>query len=168
MAKKNWGLIILGIVIFAVIVGAGIIGTFGYIVYRQMDVQAVTLPSPDEEFAKALAAFEGKVPFIELPAGFAEGAAVVHREQMAAQPTPLTGLRVLAWDPQEQKLVRLLLPMWLLRLSGHRGVNLSNHDVPLSAGMNLNVTADELERHGPGLILDFTSSGRERVLVWAE
>ena len=85
MAKKNWGLIILGIVIFAVIVGAGIIGTFGYIVYRQMDVQTVDLASPDEEFAKALARFEGQVPFIELPAGPGEGAPVVHREQMAAR-----------------------------------------------------------------------------------
>jgi hypothetical protein len=168
MAKKNWGLIILGIVIFTVIVGVGVIGTVGYIVYRQMDIRTAILPSPDEEFAKTLATFQGQVPFIELPAGFVEGAAIVHREQMAAKPTPLTGLRVLAWDPQEKKLVRLMLPMWLLRLSGHRGVNLSNRDVPLSADMNLNVTADELERHGPGLILNFTITRGARVLVWAE
>jgi hypothetical protein len=45
---------------------------------------------------------------------------------------------------------------------------LSNRDTPLSADMSLNVTADELERHGPGLILDYTTPGGERVLVWAE
>jgi len=168
MAKKSWGLIILGIVIFVVIVGAGVIGTFGYIVYRQMDVQTSDLASPDEEFAKALAKFEGQVPFIELSAQFGEGAPVVHREQMGGQATQLTGLRVLVWDPHEKKLVRLMLPIWLLRLSGNRGVDLSNHDVPLGANVRLQVTAEEIERHGPGLILDFTSSGRERVLVWAE
>jgi hypothetical protein len=168
MAKQRWGLIILGIVIFVVIVGVGVIGTFGYIVYRQMDVQTVATASPEEEFSKARARFEGQVPFIELPAGVEEAAPIVHRDQMAKEATPLTGLRVLAWGPQDKKLVRLTLPMWLLRLSGRRGVHLSNRDAPLSADMNLNVSADEIERHGPGLILDFTTRTGERVLVWAE
>jgi hypothetical protein len=168
MAKKNWGLIILGIVIFAVIVGAGVIGTLGYIVYRQMDVQTINLASPDEEFTKAVTKFEGQVPFIEVPVGHEEGLPVVHREQMAAQATPLTGLRVLAWDPREKKLVRLMLPMWLLRLTGNRGVDLSNRDTSLSADVRLHVTADEIERHGPGLILNITTTSGERVLVWAE
>lgn len=168
MAKKSWGLIILGIVIFVVIVGAGIIGTFGYIVYRQMDVQTVANQSPDAEFAKERARFAGQVPFIELPAGLEEAAPIVHREQMGKEPTPLTGLRILAWGPRDRKLVRLMLPMWLLRLSGRQGVHLSNRDTPFTADMSLHVTADELERHGPGLILDFTTPHGERVLVWAE
>jgi hypothetical protein len=168
MAKKSWGLIILGIVILAVIVGVGVIGTAGYIVYRQMDIRTDTLPSPDEEFAKALETLKGQVPFIELSARPGEGTVVVHRDQMAAQATPIAGLRILAWDPHEKKLVRFTLPMWLLRLTGRRGVNLSDHDVPLSTDMNLHVTADEIERHGPGLILNFATTGGERVLVWAE
>jgi hypothetical protein len=168
MAKKNWGLIILGIVIFVIIVGAGVIGTFGYIVYRQMDVQTANVQAPDEEFARALKKFEGQVAFIELPEGLGPGTLVVHREQMAREPASLTGLRVLAWGPRDKKLVRLTLPMWLLRLSGRQGVSLSDRDVPLSANMNLRVTADELERHGPGLILNFTTTTGERVLVWAE
>ena len=63
--KKNWGLIILGIVIFVVIVGAGLIATIGFVMYRQMDVQTVATNSPEEEFRKARARFEGQVPFIE-------------------------------------------------------------------------------------------------------
>jgi hypothetical protein len=168
MAKKSWGLIILGIVIFVVIVGVGVIGTFGYIVYRQMDVQTVQAQSPDQEFAKERARFEGQAPFIELPAGAGEGALVVHREQMAKEPTTLIGLRILAWGPRDRKLVRLTLPMWLLRLSGTRGVHLSNRDTPFDNDMSLNVTAEELERHGPGLILDFTTPHGERILIWAE
>jgi hypothetical protein len=58
--------------------------------------------------------------------------------------------------------------MWLLRLSGNRGVDLSNSDTPLTTSVRLHVTADELERHGPGLILDLTTPSGERVLVWAE
>ncbi len=168
MAKRNWGLIVLGIVIFTVIVGIGVVGTVGYIIYRQMDVQTVSLPSPEEEFAKTLAKFEGQLPFIELPLGPEEGLPVVHREQMAKEPTPLTGLRVLAWGPRDKKLVRLTLPMWLVRLSGNRGVDLSDRDTPLSTSVRLHVTAEEIERHGPGLILDLKTPGGERVLVWAE
>ena len=168
MAKKNWWWIVLGVVVFVVIVGIGAIGTFGYILYRQMDIQTVATESPEEEFAKARARFEGQVPFVELPGSHGSGEVVVHREQMAKEPTTLTALRVLAWGPQERKLVRLSLPMWLLRLTGRHGVQLSNRDTPFGADMRLNVTTDELERHGPGLILDYTTPGGERILVWAE
>ncbi len=168
MAKKSWGLIVLGIVIFVVVVGVGVIGTFGYIVYRQMDVRSVPAQSPDEDFAKEKARFADQVPFIEIPAGDLESTPIVHREQMAKEPTTLNSLQVLAWGPRDKKLVRLTLPMWLLRLSGSRGVHLSNRDAPLSSDMSLNVTAEELERHGPGLILDITTPHGERVLVWAE
>jgi len=168
MAKKSWWWIVLGVVIFVVIVGVGAIGTFGYIVYRQMDIQTVTSESPEEEFGKARARFEGQVPFVELPAVHGSGEPIVHREQMAKEPTPLTALRVLAWGPRDRKLVRLSLPMWLLRLTGRQGVHVSNRDTPFGTDMSLNVTTEELERHGPGLILDYTTSGGERILVWAE
>lgn len=168
MAKKKWLWIVLGIVVFVVIVGIGAIGTFGYLVYRQMDIQTVAVESPEGEFRTARARFEGQVPFVELPESFESGRVIVHREQMAKEPTPLTALRVLAWGPRDRKLVRLSLPMWLLRLTGRHGVHLSNRDTAFGADMRLNVTADEIERHGPGLILDYTTPGGERVLVWAE
>jgi hypothetical protein len=34
--------------------------------------------------------------------------------------------------------------------------------------MRLNLTADDLERRGPGLILDHKEASGERVLVWAQ
>lgn len=167
--KKNWGLIILGIVIFVVIVGAGIIATVGYVIYRQMDLQTVATESPEEEFKTARARFEGQVPFIELRGGLDADEPVVHREQIGKVPVPLTGLRVLAWAPRDRKLVRFTLPLWMLRLGGgsHR-IRLSGREASLNSDVSLNVTADELERRGPGLILDYTTPSGERVLVWAE
>jgi hypothetical protein len=166
--KKNWGLIILGIVIFVVIVGAGFIATIGYVMYRQMDIQTVTTDSPEEEFKKARARFEGQVPFIELPAGLDTDEAIVHREQIGKEPVALTGLRVLAWAPRDHKLVRLTLPFWMLRLGGGHRIRLSGREAALSSDVSLNVTAEELERRGPGLILDYVTPRGERLLVWAE
>lgn len=69
------------------------------------------------------------------------------------------------WNPRERELVRASLPSWLLRLrSGpiQLGHDLSgSHDRP-------RLTATALERHGPGLLADFTTPSGERVLVWAE
>lgn len=166
--KKNWGLIILGIVIFVVIVGAGLIATIGFVMYRQMDVQTVATNSPEEEFRKARARFEGQVPFIELPADRHGGDAIVHREQFGKNRVPLTGLRVLAWEPRDRKLVRLTLPFWMLRLGGGHRIRLSGREAALGSDVSLNVTADDLERRGPGLILDYATPRGERLLVWAE
>ncbi len=166
--KKNWGLIILGIAIFVVIVGADLIATLGFVMYRQMDIQTVATDSPEEEFGKARARFGGQVPFIELPADRHGGEAVVHREQIGQHPVTLTGLRVLAWEPRDHKLVRLTLPFWMLRLGGGHRIRLSGREAALSSDVSLDVTADELERHGPGLILDYATPRGERVLVWAE
>lgn len=168
MAKKtNWGLIILGVVIFAVIVGAGLIATFGFVMYRQLDIQTAAVESPEEEFKSARSRFEGQTPFIELPQDGATSP-VVHREQIGAQPVPLTGLRVLAWDPQERKLVRFTIPFWLLRFTGGNNVRLSSREMSFDSDIRLNVSAADLERRGPGLILDYTAGKGERVLVWAE
>jgi len=82
------------------------------------------------------------------------------------QATPLAGLHVLVWDPHEKNSYDDAADVAAAAL-GQRGVDLSNHDVPLGANVRLQVTrGDRAPR--PGLILDFTSSGRERVLVWAE
>jgi hypothetical protein len=168
MAKKKWGLIVLGIVIFVVIVCVGAVGIVGFLTYRQMDVHTTTTASPDEEFAKALAPFEGQAPFIDLPARRGEGTPVVHREQEGKEPIPLSTLHILAWDPGEKKLVRLSLPFWILRLGGNRPIRMNSGQGFLDANVRLDVTVEEIERHGPGLILNYTAPRGERVVVWAQ
>ena len=73
---------------------------------------------------------------------------------------------MLAWDPGERALADVTLPMWLLRLKsgpiqlGGYVTGMDDHGVRL--------TADEIARMGPGVILDLTTPTGERVLLSAQ
>lgn len=168
MAAKRWGLIVLGIVIFVVVVGVGLIVTAGYLFSRQVEVQTVSTESPDAEFDKTLAQFEGQKPYIEIPSPSDDTPPTVHHEQEKAQAQPLNTIHLLVWDPGERKVTRVNLPYWIVRLRGNRPLNLSSRQSGFRSGVRLQVTPEQIERHGPGLILDLNTRTGERVLVWVD
>ncbi len=170
MAKKrSWGLIILGVVLFLLVVGAGLAVTAGYLLYRQFDVETVSTSTPDEEFETVIARFEGREPFIEINR---EGPPTVHRENQQPQPTPLSKLNVLVWEPREDRLVRFSVPFWLVRLTGGKGFTVGDRhgdeDGFVFGNVHVKVTAADLEKFGPGLIVNHQEKDGERVLVWTE
>jgi hypothetical protein len=164
MAMKKWVPIVAGIVIFVVIVGLGLVAGTVYLVTRQVGVQ--TMPSAEaggEEFEKLRVALAGQTPFIELPADFG-GKAVVHRELETQGAGKISVVHVRVWEPRDKKLVRVDLPMWTLRLMG-------NKPMTIEAGgsrVPMRVTATDIERRGPGLLIDHTGRRGERLLVWSE
>ena len=164
--KKNWLLIILGIVIFVVIVGIAVIAGGLYWMYRQMGVSTTTTQDPTPVFEEARAPFKGQQPYIEMSFDNDEERAVVHHELEKPEKTTVNRLRVLVYDPDDNRLVRLQIPFWLVRLGG------GNKHISLDAGnvhgVRLSITPDDLERRGPGLILDQQTRGGQRLLVWAE
>ena len=165
--KKNWVLIVLGIVILVVILAvAGVVG-FGYFMYRQMDISTTTTGNPEQEFADLRARFEGQVPYVELSPG-EEEKAVVHHELEKPTRTPLKHVRMVIYDEREHRLVRMTLPFWLLRLGGNKPINLNPRGTGSGLGFRLRITCEDLERRGPGLIVDVTGRRGERVIAWAE
>ncbi len=167
--KKNWLLIVLGIVIFVVIVGIAAVVGFGFWMYRQMGVTTVDTRDPDPMFEEARAPFKGQVPYIQLATNSDEERAVVHHELEKPEKTRLSRLRIVAYDPGKNQLVRLQLPFWVVRLggSGHT-FRLHAENTPFASGVELSVTPDDLERRGPALILDQKLRDGVRVLVWSE
>ncbi len=166
MAAKRWVLITVGVAILLVIVGVGVVGTMGYLAYKQTAVQTVSMESPDAEFAKARARFEGQAPYIDFTDKDGVEMPVIHHDQEKAR-TALTTVHLLAWGPRDRKLARIAFPFWLLRLTGSRGVQLSGGS-SWENTVRLHVTAEEIERHGPGLLIDHETPHGERILVWAE
>ena len=75
-----------------------------------------------------------------------------------------THLWVLAWDPNDERLVKVSLPFWLLRL-GRRNVEISSGGFDLE---QLNLDVQELERVGPMLVIDHRATSGERVLIWTQ
>ncbi|MCX6549467.1 MAG: hypothetical protein NTY02_00415 [Acidobacteria bacterium] len=167
MAKKaSWGLIILGIAVFVVIVGVGIVGVAGYVLYQQFAFQATTASesTAKQEFEKAMAQFDGQRPFLVIQ----DGEPVVSEEKGPNAGKPIEALHILVWTPDEGKIVRLNMPFWLLRMTKGRPIKLGSGDGEGSSHVRLKITAEDLERRGPGLILDHKEASGDRVLVWAQ
>ena len=68
VTARKWIPIVVGIVIFVMVVGAGLVGGLIYVVTRQVKVQTMSASGGQEEFDRLLASMAGQKPFIELPA----------------------------------------------------------------------------------------------------
>jgi hypothetical protein len=168
MAVKKWIPIVAGIVIFVVIVGLGLVAGAVYLFTRQVGVQTMaSAEAGGEEFEKLRGALAGQTALIELPPEDGDGEAVVHRE-LATHPTgQVSVLHVRVWAPRDRKLVRVDLPMWTLRLMGSKPITINTGHGSFG-GVPLRVTAEDIDRRGPGLIIDHTARRGERLLVWSE
>ena len=82
-------------------------------------------------------------------------------------PTSPKELLLLAWKPEEARLVHVTLPFWMLRLGNHHHVRISG-DGPGFDLERLNLDPDELERIGPAIVMDFRGQDGVRVLVWTQ
>ncbi len=165
---KTWiwvaaALLVVGIIGFVALVGAGF-----FFVARQVKTEPASRESAARAFATARARFEGREPIIQIRR---EGGVVntrVTREPPAdASGSPLESMHVMVWDPKEGRIVRVTLPFWLLRLSNRGSIHFSSDRANLSLE-HLNLTADDLEKYGPALIVDQEMPSGERVLIWTQ
>jgi len=167
MSKKtSWAVIIVAASAFVLIVGVGLVGVVGYVIYQQFAFQAksATEMSADEEFAEIVGKFEGQKPYLVIK----DGEPVVSDAPAAAPGKPVEALHIIVWDPDERKVIKLNMPFWLLRMTKGQPIKISSNDDPDGQSVKLQITADDLERRGPGLILDHREASGERVLVWAQ
>ncbi len=74
-------------------------------------------------------------------------------------------LRVLAWNPDEGRLARIALPLWVVRVGHHKIDFLRDESLDFE---QLNLDVDELERIGPALILDYRTPLGARILIWTQ
>jgi hypothetical protein len=167
MAKKtSWAVIIVGISAFVLVVGVILVSVVGYVIYQQFAFQAKTATEmgADEEFAAVVAKFEGQKPYLVIR----HGEAVVSDEPAASPGKPVEALHIIVWDPEDRKVVKLSMPFWLLRMTKGQPIKISPDDELGGEAMKLRITAEDLERRGPGLILDHREASGQRVLVWAQ
>jgi hypothetical protein len=137
------------------------VATGAYIIYTHTAAQFIDAAAGDAQIAGQRAQFAGQEPLIELRG---VDNPQVHRHPEAPRREVAT-LHVLSYDPRARKLVRVDIPGWLLRVvSAHGAIRLAN--LEMFNDDRDRVTLEDLERHGPGLIVE--AQGRSHVLVWTE
>lgn len=153
-------------VALALALGAGAIAgftIFGVLTYRAVTVEQADAAAALRRFAAIRAATGGGAPLLTLDQ---TGRVARRQEPPAGGRARPTRLGVVAYRAHEQRLVTADIPFWFFKLKGPaaqfavRGTGLDFE--------RLQITAADLERHGPAVIVDHAYADGNRLLVWTE
>jgi hypothetical protein len=164
--RKTWISIVVASIVLIGIFAVAVVGGTAYFFSRHIRTEAAESDAAAREFDAARQRFAGQQPLIEIRG---RDEAIVHRERIpAAMPaTKLDTLRVLVYDSDAGKLVHVSIPFWLVRLAPSKNLSFINNGVDFDSD-RLRLSVDDLERRGPGLILDHADRRNSQVLIWAE
>jgi hypothetical protein len=169
--KKTILAIVGAVVVVVILFVVAAVGGVAYFVRSHMNTQQVSSETASDEFARTRAHFAGQHPMIERNSrpGDADDddRYVIHHPEAGASHAALQSLHALAYDRRKEHLVRINVPFWLLRMapSGKGFSFMNDSDIDLG---RTRLTVEDLERHGPGLILDTHDRHNADVLVWVE
>ncbi|MFQ5669105.1 MAG: hypothetical protein ACE5HD_01140 [Acidobacteriota bacterium] len=150
------------------VLAVGGLGVFWFLLESWSDLQTATSEAAGRAFADSLARAGGGIPYLEIAAA---GDVQVHRELEREAPVSLRTLHLLVWQPDSGRLLRIAFPFWFVRAKMTRSLNLGTLASALARDwkhLDLRVTEDDLERRGPGLVLDQTRADGARILLWTE
>jgi len=80
------------------------------------------------------------------------------------RPGPAHELNVLAYDRDESRLVRVSLPMWMVRNLEDEEIELDGHD-RMEGTLRRHLRLRDIEEAGPGLLIE-VEERESQVLVW--
>lgn len=165
--RKTWISILIASVVIVGFLAVAAVGGTAYFIYRHVHTQFTPTENAEQQFAQTRARFAGQPPLIEIGK---DAEPLLHREVIpkTMPATKLATLRVLAYDTRARKLVNVSIPMWLLRMAPSNTFSFLNDNGIDFDSDRVRLTLDDLERRGPGLILDQAARRGSQVLVWTE
>ena len=150
------------IAIAVVVAGFAILaGTGAYYVMRHLETKTVSETEAKPDFDAVRARFKDRPAMIEI-SNLKAGDVKIQRE-----PHPggrrASIMHVLSFNKDDGKLLSTDMPLWLMRFSSlnvlsHLGV----------APERFRLTAEEVMRFGPGIVVDYRQPGENPVLIWVE
>ena len=165
MKIPRWAQVLIGVAIVAVFLGIGAIIAVTAWFSQNLVVNSSNAQQTDDEFEKVRQRFKGQPPLLEMQDGVARYVAT-RPEAASSEPRQLTTLHILAWDADDEKLASVNVPWWVLRLKSGP-IRFSSYASGFDDG-GVKLTPQDIEKHGPGIILDTTGRHGERVILWAE
>jgi hypothetical protein len=152
-------LLVAGVVVVAFV---ALVGRGAYIVLHNLSITSSTASAAALQFDQLRRRFPERTPLIQIDDPMRARVRVNHPPRTAPL-THVDGFEMLVWKADDQELTHTKAPLWMMRLST---MNLLS-EAGLVPG-SLRLTVDDVERYGPGVIIDFTSPKGDRVLVVAQ
>jgi len=162
--KRRWIPILVGVLLLFGVVALGAIALTVSWFRQNMSVTRSNEDAATQQFEDVRRRFPGQQPLIQLVDGRPQYAA--DRASEAAPAVPLTSVHVIAYDRDEGNTVTFSLPFWLLRMKSGP-IRISAYQQGWDdRGVSFRV--EDIEKHGPGIIVDVTEPNEGRVLIWAQ
>ncbi len=162
--RRTWIWIVGGVFAGGVVLLIAAAGASVYFISRHVESSASTSGAALESFDTITRAFEGRRALYELDAQER-----LHlTTELSTLPTSdisPSSLMVRVWNPDDERLVNVTLPLWLLRMGPDVRVSRRNDHFDLN---RLELDVDELTRIGPALVLDYRNQDGVRVLLWTK
>jgi hypothetical protein len=160
---KPWVWIVVGVVVIGILGVIAMAAAGLWFVKSHVDIRPMTTAAASEDFQTVRQRFAAQKPLIELDDRGMFLRANTDRPNGTQRPQTLN---VMAFDPRDERVVRMELPFWLLRFKmGGTRFDIGRSNVDLA---RMRITVEDLERYGPILILDQKDTDGSRVLVWSQ
>jgi hypothetical protein len=144
---------------------AAVIGwtIFGVMAWQAVTVDEVGTNDAAERLSAVREAFGGTPPLV----AYDSSGQLVRRETTPpSNPAPVTHIYVLSYHAANGRLVHADVPFWFFTLKAP-AAQFFVRDTGLDLN-TLGLTAGDLEREGPTLVLDEGDAGGDLLLVWTE
>jgi hypothetical protein len=136
-------------------------GTAAYFVLRHMEKRAGTEAELVREIDALKARFGSRPPLVEIIDP--QMADIRINRPVEASASRVDTIHVVNWKSSPSELSRTEFPLWLMRFST---LNIASQ---LGiAPEKFRLTVSDVERYGPGIVVDYGSQGAFRVLVWVD
>ena len=158
---RTWVKATLGGVALIAVALVALGATGAYFVFRHMEKRA----GSESEAVKAIdtvkARFGPRPPLVEIIDP--QRAEIRINRPVEASASRVDTIHVINWKSDTAELSRADFPLWLMRFST---VNIASQ---LGiAPENFRLTVSDVERYGPGILVDYGSQGAFRLLVWVD
>jgi len=157
---KTWVWVVVGVVVMGILGLVALAAAGLWFAKTHIDVRSVSPSVAVNDFERVRQQFTNQRPLIELDDRGHFLRANTDRPAVDRRPQ---SLNIMAFDPDEGRVVRMEIPFWLLRIKTRVGVGSDSIDL-----QDLKITVEDLERYGPTLVVDHKGRHGERVLVWSQ
>jgi hypothetical protein len=162
---KTWVWVVIAVVVVGILGVITMAGVGIYFFSQHIDTRSASPIVAARDFDEVRKRFDGQKPLIELDERGRFLRANPDRPS-PANPRAPDNLYVLAFDPDDGRIVRVTIPFWLLRLkAGGTTIDFNGNAMDLE---DLKLSVEDLERFGPTLIVDHRETSGDRVLVWSQ